>query len=64
MPKALKLRPLTTEEEAEIRRLTASRKAAHRLVQQAKVIVAILDDRNSTQHRQEPKQVSLVDNPG
>ena len=44
MRKAVKLRPLTTEVEAEIRRLAASRKAAHRLVQRAKVIVALLDD--------------------
>jgi transposase len=44
MRKAVKLRSLTTEEEAEIRRLAASRKAAHRLVQRAKVIVALLDD--------------------
>jgi transposase len=44
MRKAVKLRSLTTEEEVEIRRLAASRKAAHRLVQRAKVIVALLDD--------------------
>ncbi len=44
MRKAVKLRSLTTEEEAEIRRLAASRKAAHRLVQRATVIVAMLDD--------------------
>jgi len=44
MRKAIKLRSLTTEEEAEIRRLAASRKEAHRLVQRAKVIVALLDD--------------------
>jgi transposase len=44
MRKAVKLRSLTTEEEAEIRRLAASRKAAHRLVQRAKVIVAMLND--------------------
>ena len=44
MRKAVKLRTLTTEEETEIRRLAASRKAAHRLVQRAKVIVAMLDD--------------------
>lgn len=44
MRKAVKLRSLTTEEETEIRRLAASRKAAHRLVQRASVIVAMLDD--------------------
>jgi transposase len=44
MRKAVKLRSLTTEEEAEIRRLAASRKAAHRLVQRATVIVAMLDN--------------------
>jgi transposase len=44
MRKAVKLRTLTTEEETEIRKLAASRKAAHRLVQRAKVIVAMLDD--------------------
>ena len=44
MRKAVKLRTLTTEEEAEIRRLTASRKEPHNLVQRAKVIVALLDN--------------------
>lgn len=44
MRKAVKLRPLTTEEEAEIRRLAASREESFRLVQRAKVIVALLDD--------------------
>ena len=44
MRKAVKLRSLTIEEEAEIRRLAASRKETHRLVQRAKVIVALLDD--------------------
>lgn len=44
MRKAVKLRPLTTEEEADIRRLAASRKESHRLVQRAQVIVAMLDD--------------------
>jgi transposase len=44
MRKAVKLRTLTNEEEVEIRRLAASRKAPHRLVQRAKVIVAMLDD--------------------
>lgn len=44
MRKALKLRTLTTEEETEIRRLAASRKEPHRLVQRAKVIEAMLDE--------------------
>jgi len=44
MRKAVKLRTLTTEEETEIRRLSASRKEPHRLVQRAKVIQAMLDD--------------------
>jgi transposase len=44
MRKPVKLRSLTTEEEAEIRRLAASRKKAHRLVQRAQVIEAMLDD--------------------
>ena len=44
MRQAVKLRSLTTEEEAEIRRLAGSRKEPHRLVQRAKVIVGMLDD--------------------
>jgi transposase len=44
MRKAIKLRSLTTEEETEIRRLASSRKESYRLVQRAKVIVALLDD--------------------
>ena len=44
MRPAVKLRSLTTEEETEIRRLAASRKEAFRLVQRAKVIVAMLED--------------------
>ena len=44
MRPAVKLRSLTTEEEAEIRRLAASRKEPHRLVQRAQVIAAMLDD--------------------
>ena len=44
MRKAIKLRSLTTEEEATIRRLAASRKESHRLVQRAKIIVAMLDN--------------------
>lgn len=44
MRKAVKLRSVTSEEESELRRLAASRKAPHRLVQRAKVIAALLDD--------------------
>jgi transposase len=44
MPKRIALRSLTTEEEAEIRRLAKSRTAAMRLVQRAQVIQAMLDD--------------------
>lgn len=44
MPKRIKLRALTTEEETEIRRLAASRKEPMRLVQRAQVIAALLDD--------------------
>ncbi|MBW7919900.1 MAG: helix-turn-helix domain-containing protein [Anaerolineales bacterium] len=44
MRPAVKLRSLTTEEETEIRRIAASRKEAYRLVQRAKVIVAMLED--------------------
>jgi hypothetical protein len=44
MRKAVKLRTLIDEEETEIRKLAASRKAAYRLVQRAKAIVAMLDD--------------------
>lgn len=44
MRPAVKLRPLTTEEETEIRQLAGSRKESFRLVQRAKVIVAILED--------------------
>jgi len=44
MRKAVKLRSLTTEEETEIRRLAASRKAPHRLAQRAQVIMGMLDD--------------------
>ncbi len=44
MRKAVRLRTLTTEEETEIRRIASSRKSAHRLVQRAKVVVALLDD--------------------
>ena len=44
MPKRIVLRTLTKEEEAEIRRLTKSRKEPLRLVQRARVIEAMLDD--------------------
>jgi hypothetical protein len=44
MPKRIGLRTLTTEEEAEIRRLANSRKEPMRLVQRARVIEAMLDD--------------------
>jgi transposase len=44
MRKAVKLRTLTAEEESEIRRIAASRKEPHDLVQRAKVLTAMLDD--------------------
>ena len=44
MPQRIRLRTLTTEEEAEIRRLAKSRKEPIRLVQRARVIEAVLDD--------------------
>ena len=44
MPKRIALRTLTTEEEAEIRRLAKSRKEPLRLVQRAQVIEAMLED--------------------
>lgn len=44
MRKAVKLRTLTAEEEKEIRRLAASHKEPHNLVQRAKVIAAMLDN--------------------
>ena len=44
MPKRIALRTLTTEEEAEIRRLANSCKEPLRLVQRARVIAAMLDD--------------------
>lgn len=44
MPKRIKLRTLTKEEETEIRRLASSRKEPLRLVQRARVITAILDN--------------------
>ena len=44
MPKRIALRTLTTEEEAEIRRIAKSRKEPLRLVQRARVIAGMLDD--------------------
>ena len=44
MPKRVRLRTLTTEEEAEIRRLAKSRKEPMRLVQRARIIAAMLDN--------------------
>jgi len=44
MPKRIRLRTLTTEEEIEIRRLSTSRKEPMRLVQRARVLAAMLDD--------------------
>jgi len=46
MRKPVKLRTLTTEEIAEIRRLAASRTESFRLVQRARIIAAMLDDPN------------------
>jgi len=46
MPKRIALRTLTTEEDAEIRRLAKSRREPARLVQRAKVIEAMLNDPN------------------
>ena len=44
MPKRIRLRTLTIEEEAEIRRLAKSRTEPMRIVQRARVIRAMLDD--------------------
>lgn len=44
MPKRIKLRTLTTEEEREIRKLAKSRKEPIRMVQRARVIEAMLND--------------------
>jgi transposase len=44
MPKRIELRTLTTEEEAEIRRLANSRKEPMRMVQRARVIEVMLDN--------------------
>ncbi len=46
MRKPVKLRTLTTEETAEIRRLAASRTASFRMVQRARLIASMLDDPN------------------
>lgn len=46
MPKQYKLRTLTKEEEAEIRRLANSRKEPLQLVMRSRVIAAMLDDPN------------------
>ncbi len=46
MPKRIKLRTLTSEEEQEIRRLAKSRTEPIRLVQRAQIIAAMLDDPN------------------
>jgi transposase len=44
MPKRIRLRTLTKEEEQEIRRLSKSRTESIRIVQRAKVIAAMLDN--------------------
>ena len=44
MPKRIRLRALTTDEEAEIHRLAASRKEPIRLVQRARIIAAMDED--------------------
>jgi len=44
MPKHVKLRTLTEEESQAVKRLAASRTAAMRSVQRAKIIVALLED--------------------
>ena len=44
MPKYVRLRPSTTEEAKEIRRLAASGKQPARLVHRVQVISAMLDD--------------------
>lgn len=46
MPKRIKLRTLTSEEEQEIKGLAKSRKEPIRLVQRAQIIAAMLDDPN------------------
>ena len=44
MPKRIKLRTLSKEEEKEIRQIAKSRKMESRLVQRAKIIVNMIDD--------------------
>jgi transposase len=44
MPKRIHLRTLTAEEQAEIKRVAASRKEPIRLVQRAKIIAAMMED--------------------
>jgi len=44
MPKRVRLRSLTADEQAEVRRLAASRKLPIRLVQRARIIAAMLED--------------------
>ena len=44
MKKQVQLRSLTAEESAELRRLAGARKEALRLVQRARILVAMLDD--------------------
>ena len=44
MPKRIKLRTLTSEEETAVRQLAKSRTAAARLVQRAQIIVKMLED--------------------
>ena len=48
MPKRIHLRTLTDEEQAEIKRLAASRKESIRLVQRAQIIAAMMDDPDLT----------------
>ena len=51
MPKRIALRTLTSEEQAEVRRLAKSHKEPMRLVQRARVIDAMLDDPNMSESR-------------
>ena len=44
MPKRIKLRTLTSEEEQEIRRLAKSRNESMRIIQRARIIMAMLDN--------------------
>jgi transposase len=48
MPKRIHLRTLTDEEQAEIKRLAASRKESIRLVQRAQIIAAMMDNPDLT----------------